>query len=156
EFASQAYYPRLRKLLGEEETEKVYPHFSEMRLLWADLETWTQRDKAGQLGIFEYPTTGRLVNVGVPISQAILTEQERKNLPAIFADGGLDAGIPPADAYLVSVLEQFGDDRLRPRTLRILESPSTNRENYEVLVETVRDEVVHWDGSVIRVSEAGS
>jgi hypothetical protein len=156
EFASQAYYPRLRKLLGEEETEKVYPHFSEMRLLWADLETWTQRDKGGQVGIFEYPNTGRLVNVGVPISQAILTEQERKSLPAIFADGGLDAGIPPADAYLVSVLEQFGDDRLRPRTLRILESPSANRENYEVLVETIRDEVLHWDGSVIRFSEAGS
>jgi hypothetical protein len=156
EFASQAYYPRLRKLLGEEEAEKPYPHFSDMRLLWADLENWTQRDKDGKLGIFEYPTTGRFVNVGVPISQAILTEQERKLLPAIFADGGIDAGIPPAEPYLVSVLEQFGDGRLRPRTLRILDSLSTNRENYDVLVQTVRDEILHWDGSVTRVSEGGS
>ena len=82
EFSMQAYYPRLRKLLGDEESTRPYPHFEEMRELWADLERWSQGDKHGEIGVFEYPATGRFVNVGVPISQTILTEQERRDLPA--------------------------------------------------------------------------
>ena len=97
-------------------------------------------DRHGELGIFEYPATGRFVNVGIPISQATLTEQERENLSSIFADGALDASAPPAGSYLTNVLEEFGTDRLRPRTLRILQNPSANREEYEALIETVLEE----------------
>lgn len=148
EFAIQAYYPRLRKLLGELENSRPYPHFEEMRELWADLETWSQEDKQGELGIFEYPATGRYVNVGIPISQTILTEEERTNLSSIFADGALDASLPPAQPYLTSILQDFGTDKLRPRTLRILQNPAAHREEYEALIDTVLEELASWDGTV--------
>ncbi|HTR27233.1 MAG TPA: hypothetical protein VMI10_24900 [Terriglobales bacterium] len=155
EFSIQAYYPRLRKLLGEEQSAGPYPHFAGMRDLWADLETWSQSDKHGELGIFEYPPTGRFVNVGVPISQTILTEQERRDLPLIFGDAGLDAGAPPAESYLGSILQEFGAGRLRPRTLRILRDPVTHKEEYEGLLGAVLDELNEWDGSVKNETEKG-
>ncbi len=103
-----------------------------MRELWgADLETSSQSDKRGEIGIFEYPATGRFVNVGVPISQTILTEQERRDLPLIFADAGLDAGLPPPKSDLARILQEFGEGRLRPRTLRILHDPVAHKEEHD-------------------------
>jgi len=156
EFASQAYYPRLRKLLGEEESDGPYPHFHEMRSLWSDLESWSHRDRGGELGLFEYPATGRLVNVGLPISQAILTDQERHALPLIFSDAGFDAGADVPDPLLVRVLSDFGDGRLRPRTLRILGDTPANREHFDVLLAAVHDEALRWDGTVSGSRESGS
>lgn len=156
EFSTQAYYPRLIKLLGEEQSGRPYPHFEYMRELWADLETWSQRDKRGELGIFEYPTTGRFVNVGVPISQIILTEQERRDLPLIFVDAGLDPTAPPAESYLANVLQKHGLGRLRPRTLRILRDPVAHREEHEGLLGAVLDELDGWDGSVPNQTTKGS
>jgi hypothetical protein len=156
EFSIQAYYPRLRKLLGEEQSTKPYPFFHEMRQLWADLETWSQRDQRSELGIFEYPATGRFVNVGVPISQTILTEQERRDLPFIFVDAGLDAGAPPAESYLASVLQDYGVGRLRPRTLRILRDPAAHKEEHEGVLGAVLDELGVWDGSVANETEKES
>jgi hypothetical protein len=156
EFSIQAYYPRLRKLLGDEQSTRPYPYFEEMRDLWADLETWSQSDKRGELGVFEYPATGRFVNVGVPISQTILTEQERRDLPLIFADAGLDAGAPPAESYLASILQEFGVGRLRPRTLRILRDPVVHNEEHEGLLGSVLEELEDWDGSVTNEADKGS
>jgi hypothetical protein len=155
EFAIQAYYPRLRKLLGDEQSTRPY-HFEEMRELWVDLETWSQGEKHGEMGVFEYPATGRFVNVGVPISQAILTEQERRDLPFIFADAGLDAGAPPAESYLASILQEFGVGRLRPRTLRILHDPIAHKEEHEGLLGSVLEELEEWDGSVTNETDKGS
>jgi len=156
EFSIQAYYPRLRKLLGDVQSTGPYPHFEEMRELWADLEKWSQGDKHGEIGLFEYPATGRFVNVGVPISQTILTEQERRDLPLIFVDAGLDAGAPPAESYLASILQEFGVGRLRPRTLRILRDPVAHKEEHEGLLGAVLDELGEWDGSVTNETEKGS
>jgi hypothetical protein len=156
EFSIQAYYPRLRKLLGDEQSTRPYPYFEEMRELWADLERWSQGDKHGEIGVFEYPATGRFVNVGVPISQTILTEQERRDLPLIFGDAGLDAGAPPAESYLANILQEFGVGRLRPRTLRILRDPIAHKEEREGLLEAVLDELGEWDGSVTNETEKGS
>src|SRR5579862_2683451 len=156
EFSLQAYYPRLRKLLGDEQSTRPYPYFEEMRELWTDLERWSQGDKHGEIGVFEYPATGRFVNVGVPISQTILTEQERRDLPLIFVDAGLDAGAPPAESYLASILQEFGVGRLRPRTLRILRNPVVHKEEHEGLLEAVLDELREWDGSVTNETEKDS
>src|SRR5439155_23833558 len=128
EFSIQAYYPRLRKLLGDEQSTRPYLYYEEMRALWADLETWSQGDKHGEMGVFEYPATGRFVNVGVPISQTILTDQERRDLPLIFADAGLDAGAPPAESYLASILQEFGAGGWNPRKLRILRDPVVHKD----------------------------
>jgi hypothetical protein len=156
EFAAQAYYPRLRKLLGEDQDGKPYPYFSEMRALWRDLEVWSRGDMNGSLGVFEFPATGRFVHVGVPISQVILSAEERRHLPFIFVEAALDAGTAPAESYLDGILAQFGPQWLRSRTIRILEDPAGNREEHEALIEAVLEELRSWDGRVTQITESGA
>jgi len=152
EFAAQAYYPRLRKLLGEAPVSGTYPGFGEMRRLWDDLEHWAQRDRGGELGIFEAHVSNRFIHVGIPISQTILSEQERLALPAIFADGALDPTSAPSDALLSELLLRHGRSSLRRSTLRILEARSSHDEEFEALIDTVLQQLGEWDGSVVRTA----
>lgn len=52
DFAAQAYYPRLRKLLGESEDAGQPPSFDRMIDLWDDLEKWSREDKHGVNAFF--------------------------------------------------------------------------------------------------------
>lgn len=96
DFATHAYYPRLRTLIGEEPSTGQYPSFSQMRELWDDLEHWSNEDKSGELGIFNSNIAGKRIHIGLPIIQTFLTEQELKALPAIFAEAD-------ARSYLASL-----------------------------------------------------
>jgi hypothetical protein len=147
-FAAHAYYPRLRKLLGEEPVTGMYPHFDHMRSLWEDLEKWSQVDQKGELGIFELRVTSGFKHVGVPISQVILSDRERSLLPAVFADAGLDPTAPPAEAHLAQVLRMHGKNRLRNRTIATLESSEQFSEEYAALIDTVLQELGAWDGTL--------
>jgi hypothetical protein len=50
DFSSNEYYRRLRSLLGEESKSGTYYKFDEMRILWHDLERWSNKYKSGELG----------------------------------------------------------------------------------------------------------
>src|SRR4028118_212020 len=67
DFATHSYYPRLRKLLGEEPTTGQYPSFDRMWKLWEDLEKWSHEDKSGELGIFNSNSVGKRNHIGLPI-----------------------------------------------------------------------------------------
>lgn len=153
EFAGHAYYPRLRKVLGEPVKAGTYPGFSSMRLLWEDLENWSQRDMGGALGVFQARVTSRFIHVGIPISQTILSEQERLALPSIFADAAIDPASSPSEALLIDALIQYGGSRLRPRTRTILEERSRREEEFEALIDAVLQELSDWDGTVIPLDE---
>ena len=153
DFAVNAYYPRLRKLLGETPKAGTYREFSSMRKLWEDLENWTLRDKHGALGIFQARITSRFIHVGIPISQTILSEQERLALPSIFAVAALDPASAPSEAVLVDALIKHGGSRLRPRTRTILEQRSQNEDEFEALIDAVLQELAEWDGTVIPIGE---
>ena len=60
--------------------------------VWRDLEAWTVADREGTLGIFKAQTAGRRANVGLPIAQTILTEEERRRLPELFEAADLEPG----------------------------------------------------------------
>ena len=147
-FAAHAYYPRLRKLLGQEPITGMYPHFDHMRALWKDLEKWSQVDLSGKLGEFELRVTSGFKHVGVPISQVVLSDRERSLLPTVFAEAGLDPTAPPAEAHLAQVLRIQGKSRLRSRTLEILETPEKFPEEYAALIDTVLQELRAWDGTL--------
>lgn len=147
DFAPNAYYPRLRQLIGEEPGSTL-PSFDLMRYLWVDLERWSDQDKQGELGVFNVHIAGSWIHVGLPIAQTILTEHERKELPAIFAAARLDPSSPPPDMELVRSLRIYGINHLRPRTLALLARRHDESDIYDVLVETVREELADWDGSV--------
>jgi hypothetical protein len=145
-FAPHAYYPRLNYLLGYPE-RGMLPSYNHMLELWDDLERWSTSDKKGEVGIFKARIVGNWIHVGLPIAQTVLTEQERRSLPLIFAEGGLDPTTTASPRELGRILKVYGAGVLGPRTLRLLETLH-DEELYEVLLDTVAEELAEWDGQV--------
>jgi hypothetical protein len=153
DFAPNAYYPRLRKLLGEQIFSGTYPHFPELRPVWEDLQQWSSVERRGELGLFDAYVPGRFIHVGTPIAQVILTELERKNLPKIFAEAGLEPLSNPSASYLRQCLSRYGSGQLRDRTLRALRlSPSS--EEGALILSVAAEDLENWDGTVSESTEA--
>lgn len=147
DFAPHAYYPRLRTLLGEEPRAGHYSSFEHMVRLWDDLEHWSAEDRSGELGFFFNSIAGSWFHVGIPIAQTLLTEQERRTLPSVFADAALDPSSPPSDREFARLVRQFARGKLRERTITLL-SRREDEEVVGVLVDALLDELREWDGSV--------
>ena len=146
EYPPNAYYPRLRDLLGDLD-RGMLPYFNQMWRLWDDLEDWTVVDRRGDLGVFQSRTIGGYRHIGYPISQSILAEQDRRALPRIFYSTGLDPAIfHPQDEIARALRSRTAKNLLRTRTVRIAENPSD--ELHTLLVDTVADELSSWDGTV--------
>ncbi|MFN0152838.1 MAG: hypothetical protein ACKVUT_00495 [Gaiella sp.] len=155
-FAAHAYYSRLRTLLGWPDVESRAPaSFDRMLRLWEDLEVWSNQDKAGTLGVFSIRIAGEWIHVGLPKAQAVLTEHERRALPAIFAAAILDSTAPPSDPELIRALRRHGANELRQPTLELLSHHGTETELLAVLLDAVRDELEDWDGAVPDAGEDG-
>lgn len=143
ENSQHCYYPRLRELLGEKKATIQYPRFSEMQKLWKDLEKWSSKDKKENLGVFKSRTVGGNIHIGFPISQTLLTDTERKELHNIFPKiqylyGG-------EKNFLPSFVIKYGEDVLRRRTLRLLESNSNqDKELAQAILEIIGEEFKHW------------
>jgi hypothetical protein len=151
DFAPHAYYPRLRHLLGEPEETGQYPSFDRMWQLWMDLEKWSREDKNEELGRFTFRIRGGFDHVGLPLSQTVLSHEERLNLPIIFSEAELDQTNIPADNVLRKILLYHGrqEHRLANRTLNLLEiSDHESTELKSALIEFIINELAEWDGSV--------
>ncbi|MEG4842340.1 hypothetical protein [Microcoleus sp. B9-D4] len=146
-FAAHSYYPRLRTLLGEEPTTGQYPSFNRMSELWEDLEKWSNQDKSGELGIFNSTSIGKRNHIGLPIAQTLLTEKERRALPAIFAAADLDPISYPAEGAIALLLAKHGCKQLRKRTLDLLKETRDSDELRQALLEWIIDELHDWDGT---------
>jgi len=146
-FASHAYYPRLRTLLGEKPRSGNYPDFDQMKILWEDLARWANEDKSGEWGIFNCFTVGKKKHIGLPQSQTLLTEKERRALPAIFATTDLDPVSHPTEDTIALLLAHHGRKQLRTRTLRLLEKTGESDEFRQALLEWIIDELSGWDGT---------
>lgn len=147
DFAAHAYYRRLRALLGEQSTSGQYRGFDQMRRLWDDLARWANEYKSGEVGIFNINSAGRRIHVGIPIAQTLLTEKERRALPAIFAAADLDPVSHPTEGAIALLLAKHGRKQLRPPTLRLLEETSDSDEHRQALLEWIIDELRGWDGT---------
>ena len=154
DFEPNAYYPRLRELLGDP-GDGMFPSFNRMQELWDDLETWSGLDMTGELGLFHARTIGGHVHVGYPIAQSLLTEQERKALPRIFYEANLDpTATPPADELARALRSPVSRELLRPRTIRLVESQN-DADHYRAILDTVDDELAEWDGETQGTGQGG-
>ncbi|MEG3878056.1 hypothetical protein QT972_11805 [Microcoleus sp. herbarium7] len=147
DFATHSYYPGLRTLLGEEPTTGQYPSFDRMSKLWEDLEKWSNEDKSGELGIFNSNSVGKRKHIGLPIAQTLLTEKERRALPAIFAAADLDPISYPNEGAIALLLVKHGRKQLHKRTLSLLEETRDSDELRQALLEWIIDELRDWDGT---------
>ena len=148
DFAPNAYYPRLWELLVDERRDSPVPAFERMHELWEDLEDWAVHDRKGELGLFQARSIGGYVRIGYPLSQSLLVEQERRDLPKIFYEAGLDPTTEyPADALARELRTPAARQLLRRKTVNLLENRQDNHLYYAVL-DAVVDELLAWDGAV--------
>lgn len=155
-FSRASYYPGLRYILGEEPATGSYPSFDKMYELWFDLETWTNEDKNGELGIFYADILGSREYVGLPKAQTILTDDERHKLPLLFAENGFDPSSPPSDREISHLLAREPHHYLLPHTKRLLDARGTEETAArEVLLGAILDELEEWDGTVPAQAELG-
>lgn len=156
DFATHSYYPRLRTLIGEEPTTGQYPSFHRMQELWEDLEQWSNEDKAGEWGLFNCVAVGKNNHIGLPLAQTLLTEEERRELPSIFATAELDPTAPPSEEAIALLLVKHGRKYLRNRTLNLLKETSVTDQLRQALLERIIDELRSWDGTAEISSSDGS
>lgn len=151
--APHSYYPGIWKLLGEDEDRGTPRHFDWMITLWDDLEKWSREDKHEELGRFVARIRGGWINVGLPRSQTILSENERKNLPAFFNYTGLDPTDLPTPEYLQILFSYYGEAYLEARTKKLIESTiADDTVLKKALLELVTEELESWDGTVHEIS----
>ncbi len=149
DYAPNAYYPRLWQLLIGERRGGQIPWFNRMWQLWEDLERWTMDDQQGKLGIFQARPIGGYVHVGYPISQSLLVERERRGLPRIFYDAGLDPTTNhPLDELAQALRQPIARQLLRAKTVRLAEKPQ-DTSLHTALLEAVASELGAWDGIVM-------
>ena len=149
EFSTHAYYPRLRELLRETTSEGTYPNFQEMGQLWQNLEYWANEQKSGELGIFTCRNVGNRRHIGLPLAQALLSEEERRSLPCIFADANLDPMTLLEQEEMRLLVIKHGRNHLLNRTLRLLQEANSNINDVrQALLEIIIDELHDWDGYV--------
>ena len=148
DFDRKAYYPRLWELLSRDSNSGSPRNFDHMALLWEDLEKWSTVDKNEELGRFVARIRGGWIHVGRPLSQTILSDDERKYLPLIFAEAELDPADTPSDIVIRRLLLNFGENKLQNRTLRLLNSAQEDDVILKALIEFVLEELTGWDGTV--------
>ena len=146
-WARHAYYPRLWDVLSEAGNGAPRYFRSVSSALWHDLEVWTHNDKKGAWGLFKYQSAIDWEYVGLPISQTILTEEEREALPALFEEADLEPGAVLPEGQLAARLGAVADNRLRRRTVQLLVS-AQGSDYRSSLLENIQAELSDWDGSV--------
>jgi len=146
EFAPHAYYPRLRSLL-DLPPGGALAGFDRMWELWFDLERWSNHDLNGELGVFKAQWAGSWIHVGLPVSQTLLSERERRALPSVFADAGLAPQTAPTDSELARAVRLHGPAHLRRRTRELL-LERKDKDLCAALLEAIEQEFAEWDGHV--------
>ncbi|OGF64411.1 MAG: hypothetical protein A2Y62_13505 [Candidatus Fischerbacteria bacterium RBG_13_37_8] len=152
DYAPHSYYPGFRKRLNESQDSAMPPSFDRIIDLWDDLEKWSREDKHEELGRFVARIRGGYMHVGLPRSQTVLSEYERKHLPNLFDRANLDPTDAPSPEIIPKILRKYGEDILEKRTFKLLNS--TQAEDIalrKALIEVVLDELEDWDGAVEEV-----
>lgn len=147
DYSVNAYYPRLNKLLGLPVNSGAPASFNRMYQLWEDLEVWSKSDMMETLGRFTARVRGRWIHVGLPLSQTLLTAEEKSSLPSFYASSGFDPTSPPSGLLLGRrMLAEPG--LLHARTRRILQKQEDGMHHLkDSLIEYVLADLSEWDGS---------
>jgi hypothetical protein len=112
QFRSNNYYARLAQLLGIDPTRRrevaalAAGYRRDSQKLWDALNTWLQ-DEAGGRGLPSAYSLDWRAHVGIPISQALLREEERLALRELFVRYRLRPGQQLATSDMLRLLEDW-------------------------------------------------
>lgn len=148
EYAANAYYPRLRRLLQVEDRqqghrlEAAYRQHAED--LWRGLSDWLSA--AG--GRFGLPSAYALSHryVGLPISQALVRAADRQRFVRMFSRFGLPPGAEVSPADMERLLDSWICQTPSPVS-KNLESLWQRGQARERIGSVAAVELLSWDGS---------
>lgn len=146
DLASLAYYARLARLLKLPDDDaglrQQYPRHAEY--LWRCLNRWLE-SLDGERGLpTAYALTYRFV--GLPMSQALVRDHDRRRFPFMFAEYGLSPGMRLAPEDLVRYLEAWlTEGSTASSNLRRLWSRA---DSHERIASIAGVELANWDGTV--------
>lgn len=152
DFDANAYYPRLKTLLKLEHESNASHYFEKMFELWDDLEKWSKEHREEELGSFTARVRGGKWHIGLPLSQTILSKEERDSLPLIFTEAYFEPGANYPVSTIIAALRRFGSKFLSKKTMRLLNS-SQDKELTAALVDFVREELIAWNGFTAAIIE---
>jgi hypothetical protein len=142
----QRYYPVLTELLDiPESTQKRFvTSFGEtVEDLWRGLNAWLESED----GRFGLPTAFSLSHryVGLPVSQALIRETERRQLRRMFAQYGLGPNDAIANEEMQEILDEWISQVSSPAS-RQLQKLWKSPENRDQLSARAATELAAWDG----------
>lgn len=158
DYAPHAYYPRLNDLLGEGGLAQKGrpPSFDQMIDLWDDLEKWSREDKHENFGRFVARIRGQWWMVGLPLSQTLISEDERRRLPLLLSERELDPSDLPSPEVILRLLRKAAGSLLQRRTLRVLDGDDRDTMVLRAaLADVVIEELETWDGRVFEEDPLG-
>ena len=107
DMSENAYYPQLFRLLDvpEDEQGRFKTAFRTTEWYWDALAQWLEKQD-GNRGIpSAYALSHRFV--GLPVSQALVRESERRRLTRMFEEMGLEVGAPVSNLDMEAALDQW-------------------------------------------------
>lgn len=148
DFAGNAYYPRLFRVLGVEDGKQqsrlLAAYRRDAEELWGGLNGWLSAAD-GRLGL---PTAYALSHryIGLPLSQALVRAADRRQFPLMFHRYGLTPGGEVSLADMEGLLDSWFQMRPCPvsRSLETLWSRGQARER---IASVAAIELRSWDGA---------
>jgi hypothetical protein len=153
EFEPQAYYPRLNELLGRRAEAGPPEKFEDTVEVWRDLERWTAIEKKGKLGIFEIQYLDKRTIVGIPFSQSVLSQYERRVARWVYSQTGLDPALMPSEEEVASIVARRGGSKLRPRTRKLLRRGDSYPRYRQAIIDALLEVLQSWDGTLVELED---
>lgn len=143
----QKYYPPLMELLGVPRhlEAKFRAHYSKVcENLWRGLNAWLESED----GLYGLPTAFALSHryVGLPVSQALIRETERRQLRRVFSQYGLQAGETVSETEMHDLLEDWITQLGSPASKQ-LKRLWKQQDNQTQLASIAVNELASWDGT---------
>lgn len=149
QMAANNYYGRLAQLLSTD--YDVASDFPRVVRAWEALNIWLDETHKGLLGKSTARAPGHFNRIGYPISQCLMREQDRRQLPAFYKWARLQPGDEPTVCELETLLQRWvrsGNSHLTMYARHKLE------ETGPLFAEVVSNELRAWSGEI--ESEEGS
>ncbi|HEY1702312.1 MAG TPA: hypothetical protein VGG75_21610 [Trebonia sp.] len=149
EFAGNAYYPRLFRVLqvndGRQQARLQSAYRKDAEELWGGLNEWLSAAD-GRLGV---PTAYALSHryIGLPLSQALVRAADRRQFPLLFNRYGLTPGGEVSLADMEGLLDGWLGMRPCPVS-RSLESLWSRGQARERIASVAAVELRSWDGTL--------